>query len=261
MATTSMVDMFIPLREELGLWQAEGRICTLWWRDDDLVVVSPELHRMRQVSEKFFVPVLVAVIPSLMDKELANATKGMHTFVFCQHGFAHENHAPVGLPNSEFPQGWAVELIEQDLASGRSMLVEQFGERFFPIFVPPWNAFREDKIDILHVLGYLGISQYGPRSTGVVSQFVHVNTHVDIVDWAVAPVFPESRGGFLVDRLTDVLRRRRLGIIDTDEPTGILTHHRAMLDDAWQFIDYLLAETHIFPCVQWMSPHDVFLLE
>ena len=35
-----------PLRAELALWRAAGRAPAFWWRDDDAVAETADLHRL-----------------------------------------------------------------------------------------------------------------------------------------------------------------------------------------------------------------------
>lgn len=245
------------LTDELSHWQDAGLQCLFWWRDDDLISTSPKLHRMRQVSEQYVVYVLVAVVPDLMVSTLGCDTSGMHTFVWCQHGFAHVNHEGANLPNSEFPFSRERELVIQDLTKGRKLLLDQFSDRLFPVLVPPWNGFRDDLVKELPALGLTGISQYGSISRQKIGQALRIDTHLDVVDWSSAPKFSSAQEGLLLDRLIENLRIRRLDY-STDNLIGILTHHRAMDEEAWKFVDELLLITHQFPCVKWVSPRDLF---
>lgn len=249
---------FSALTDELCLWQDTGLKCRFWWRDDDLIDISPKLHRMRQISERYIVYVLVAVIPRDMQFNLGYETSGMHTFVWCQHGYAHQNHEISGQANSEFPLTRNRQLIVDDLSNGHRLLSDQFGERLLPVLVPPWNSFREDMVSNLPELGYVGLSQYGPISDRTNEAVCRANTHLDIVDWSTAPKFPSNRTAFLLNRIVEELSARRVTNPQSEEAFGVLTHHRAMDDEAWDFIETLLSVTHEFPCVEWISPRDLF---
>jgi hypothetical protein len=251
-------DTFTPLRDELCRWQDDLQDCTLWWRDDDLISDSSGLRKMQQLSEEYDVPALVAVIPATVDSALGSDTANMPTLIFCQHGHAHRSFAATGQSNSEFPATRPVAEIEEAVRSGQNTLEEVFGERFFPVFVPPWNAYREDLVPALASWGYTGLSQYGSRAEGMTNGVLRVNTHIDLVDWATAPEFQPGRAETLIEHLTDLLMKKRRKEIDPTKPIGILTHHRAMRDDAWDFFSGLLKLTSELPVVRWLSPHDVF---
>ena len=58
------------LRTELDLWQAEGRVATAWWRDDDAVTVTPELETLLSFEQNYKVPLALAVIPANLQDDL-----------------------------------------------------------------------------------------------------------------------------------------------------------------------------------------------
>lgn len=257
------IDSYGRLVEELSHWQDAGLRCRFWWRDDDLVSITPKLHRMRlhrmrQVSERHVIYVLVAVIPRFINTSLGRDTFGMHTFIWCQHGFAHVNHENENQPNSEFPVSRNKELVIADLIKGRELLLDQFSDRLFPVLVPPWNNFRSDLLEELPKLGLIGISQYGSIACQRIGQTLRVDTHLDVVDWARAPTFLPARARFLLDRLVQNLRICRGNQSRSGNVIGILTHHLDMDDEAWRFFERLLTITHQFPCVEWVSPRDLF---
>lgn len=245
------------LIDELAYWQRANLQCNFWWRDDDAVAASRELMRLQAISEKHFVNVLVASIPTLISRTLGRDTGGMHCLIWCQHGLSHLNHES-GEPKSEFPASRNKEKIAQDLTIGRQLLLDQFGDQLSSVLVPPWNRFRKDMIDELSALGYTGLSQYGAVGTSTVLKLTKSDTHLDIVDWSIAPKFRVERTAFLLDRLIEGLQSRRHNPALAAAPYGVLTHHRAMDEAAWIFMDKLLEITHQFPCVEWVSPRDIF---
>jgi len=58
--------------------------------------------------------------------------------------------------------------------------------------------------------------------------------------------------------LTDHLEARRTGQADAKEPTGLLTHHLRHDEEAWTFIDQLLAFGARHPVVRWRSAAEIF---
>ncbi|RSZ60470.1 hypothetical protein HF313_19720 [Massilia atriviolacea] len=254
--TASVVDdPFAPLRTELAVWQAEGRECSFWWRDDDLVADSPALRRLAALSQRHAAPVLVAVIPEQADAALACATgEGMPTLVFCQHGWGHVNHAAADQPNSEFGPGREQEEAEADLARGSARMRALFGERFMPVMVPPWNKLAPALAARLPALGLAGVSQYLSEPHAPVDGLVRIDTHLDIVDWRNGAGVRDPAA--LIERLVAILQMGRNGQLR--EPVGVLSHHRVMADGTWRFLDRLLAVTAEFACVRWLHPHEVF---
>jgi hypothetical protein len=246
---------FAPLRAELACWEAAGERCAFWWRDDDLVADSPALRRLAALSQRHAAPVLVAAIPAQADADLARATEaGMPTLVFCQHGWAHANHAPPGQPNSEFGAAREPAAALADLARGSARMRALFGQRFLPVMVPPWNRLAPALAPRLPELGLHGLSQYLSEPALEVDGLVRVDTHLDILDWRTGGGVSDPCA--LVERLVTVLRMRRSGQLR--EPVGILSHHRVMAEGSWRFLERLLAQTRHFPGVRWLHPHEVF---
>lgn len=247
------------LADELSRWYASGLHCRFWWRDDDLIAIAPELQSLQALAEEFVVDVLVAVIPAQMSATLGRDTAGMHRFVWCQHGYAHQNHAFTGEPNSEFPASRALDAMREELLRGHSALQAQFGHALLPALVPPWNRIDASLIRELPALGFHGLSRYGDRAVSSTPGLVAIDTHVDVVDWSTAPTFHPHREAILLERIVDELRQRRETPAPHDAPFGLLTHHRAMDAQAWQFVRKLLAVTHEVPGVEWVSPRELFV--
>ena len=64
------------LTDELDAWRAEGRIASLWWRDDDAVAPAPALDRLAGLAGEHGVTVGLAVIPALVQPSLAPWLEG-----------------------------------------------------------------------------------------------------------------------------------------------------------------------------------------
>src|SRR4051812_47017471 len=125
------------LRNELEQWDAEGQRPRFWLRDDDLIQASPRLEVMSRVLERFRLRSLLAIIPALMKKDVASAIDAQPFYVPCQHGLAHQNYEPPGIPKAEFgPARSATDSIA-DITAGRRILAGAFGDRLAPVFVPP----------------------------------------------------------------------------------------------------------------------------
>jgi hypothetical protein len=228
------------LNEELDAWAAAGRSATLWWRDDDAVEPSPELARLLVLARARNLPVALAVIPApasqaLADWLLAHPVRA----TLLQHGYAHRNHAREGEKKAELGADRPADVAIEELTRGWERMTTLFGAAWAPILVPPHNRIAEDVVRGLAGLGFRGLSTYGPRAAELAAPgLVQVNTHLDIMHW------PNPRG-FLgeaesLDLLIAQLRARRLGEVDTEEPTGLLTHHPAHDAPAWAFLEVLL---------------------
>lgn len=256
-AAAAEVRAFDALHEELDEWQRQGRHCPLWWRDDDLIADSPALHTMAEMAERNGVPVMVAVIPALAHGNLAKDTAAMSLLSFCQHGLHHRNNEPVGAPSSEFGGSRPADALAADLREGRDRMGALFGERFLPVFVPPWNRMRADAMPILKELGMRGASLYHGQTAGFGKVLPVINAHVDILLWTPRPPTQCRPTQALIERLVTLLRNSR-ATAEPATPLGILTHHRPMLDDAWTFMQRLFDASKAHGCVRWLSPSELF---
>jgi hypothetical protein len=244
------------LAEELDQWGGAGRVATLWWRDDDAAEASAELNRLLALACD--VPIAMAVIPALADIGLAArlASPAGSAVAVLQHGWRHINHA-TGRRKSEFPPERSAAAAAADLAAGRVRLSELFGASALAVLAPPWNRFDCRFLPLLAAAGIGAISQAGPRGCAWPMPGVFAaNIHVDLVDWA-------GGGGFVgeaaaLDLLVGHLRARRLGRLDSAEPTGIMTHHRVQDGVAEAFLDRLLAVTRAHPAARWLAAGEVF---
>lgn len=246
------------LAEELDCWSRTATPCSFWWRDDDLVRDTANLQRLQQTAVMHGLKVLVAVIPGQADRGLGEQTASMGQLVFCQHGLQHLSHESDTSEKSEFGPGRDPAAIRRDLETGFAICGEIFGERFFPVLVPPWNNLHPGALPILAEVGFLGLSRYGFLPDVDSAGLTLADTHIDLIDWGRLP-----NPGFLSEEgidlnLAEVLKRRRTSEQWLPVPTGILTHHRVMGDGDWQTLDGLLEILGSYSCVQWLSPGEVF---
>ncbi len=221
------------LDREIGLWAAAGRRASLWWRDDDAVADTPDLRRLLEVAR---VPLALAVIPEAAGPDLAAALARQPGVAVFQHGYRHRNNAAPGAKKCEYPDTRAADLSAEELGRGRDRLAALFPRHFLPVFTPPWNRIGVRTVEMLAELGLRGLSTYLPRRGASQAGLTVVNTHVDVIDW-------QNRGflgeGPALDLLVGHLRARRLGEVDPDEPTGLLTHHLVHDAETWRFLENL----------------------
>jgi hypothetical protein len=225
------------LARECDLWSADGRIATWWWRDDDAVQATAALNQLLGIARG---PIALAVIPAALQPDLAPRLKDSAATVL-QHGYQHRNHAPAGGRKSEFPDERDQQSVERELGTGFRKLAEVFGDRFLPVLTPPWNRIGAQAVAILQSIGFIGLSRYLPRPAPRVQGVNLVNTHVDVIDWRGRNGPP---GGFLgedacLSLFVGHLEARRLGRVDPDEPTGLLSHHLVHDPATWRFLEKL----------------------
>ncbi len=245
------------LVDELDDWTRAGLTATLWWRDDDACTATPALARLLAIARAHTVPVAIAAIPRDSDAALVDAVHACAQTTVVQHGYAHRNHAPSGERSAEMGPHRPLHIRLDEIVSGRVGLAERFGERFRAVLVPPWNRIGEDLLPELASTGVRGLSRFGPRGTvDVAPRLIQANAHVDPIAWRRAHTFIGADEA--VTRVVAHLRSRRKQEVDRDEPTGLLTHHLAFGDDAFDFVDHLIARTSRHPAVRWLNVDDVF---
>jgi peptidoglycan/xylan/chitin deacetylase (PgdA/CDA1 family) len=245
------------IARELDLWDARLAPATLWWRDDDACRDSPALQRLLATSERHGVPLLVAAVPANVEPGVAQAIAARAHASIAQHGYAHRNHAPPGERSAELGAHRPVGAIMSELDAGRARLAQVFGERSLPVLVPPWNRIHAEVVARLAHAGFRGLSTFGPRRMcSPVAGLTQCNTHVDVIAWRAGRGFIGAKRAAL--RIIEHLAARRAGSVDPDEPTGILTHHLDLDENAWDFLDALLDCTRAHPACTWRDPHALF---
>jgi len=252
------VTNWVSLDDELDAWGATvAQRATLWWRDDDACSASAPLARLFAIAHEHRVPIAVAAIPHDSDETLAEAVTACAEATVVQHGYAHRNHAPSGERSAEFGAHRPLHVRLDEIAAGRDLLAQRFGRRFRPVMVPPWNRIGDDVVEALPSTGIRALSCFGPRvGSTPAAELRQANTHVDPIAW--------RRGrGFIgtdeaVGRIVAHLRARRTEEVDSSEPTGLLTHHLAFAEDAFDFVAELIARTSRHPAVRWLDPDSVF---
>lgn len=244
-------------RQELAAWQGQGRVVPMWWRDDDACTASVELRRLLTLSSQSDVPLALAMIPAGAE---ALALEGMpeHLCVL-QHGVDHRNRGTPQQKKTEFPESEPVSAMLMRLQIGRRILSDLFGARALPVLAPPWNRFPSTRVGDLAGAGFSGLSTYtARRSPRPAPGLCQVNTHVDIIDWHHGRVFVGE--GEALARARAVLRARRVGQADVDEPLGWLTHHAVHDEAAWAFMAHLFEKTRGHAAVCWLGGQQVFAI-
>jgi hypothetical protein len=225
-----------------------GKAIRLWWRDDDAGRDDPRLERLLELAERRALPLALAVVPVWLDAGGQARIAASPQASVLQHGFAHRNHAPAGQKSCELG-GRAIEMIEAELARGRAALVDAFGAAFLAVLVPPWNRFDRQLIGRLAACGFCGLSTYGRRlAFEAAAGLIEVNTHLDPIDWRGERLFVGEVAAL----------ERLIAVLDPDEPIGILSHHLAMDEPGWRFLDRLLGVLAAHPGAVLCSAADLF---
>ena len=245
------------LSSELDAWYGEGRVASLWWRDDDAVAPAPALDRLAALAEAYRVTVGLAVIPAGVHPALAPWLGSARAEVL-QHGWAHRNHAAGGARKSELGRDRVPDEVTVELSRGFARLGGLVGGRLLPVLAPPWNRIDPGLVTGLPSIGFRGLSTFGPRRAAEPAPGLRqTNCHVDVVDWR------GGRGFVGCDRALAAsighLAARRLRSADPDEPTGLLTHHAVHEEATWTFIARFMERTRSHPAARWLAPGEAIL--
>lgn len=245
------------LARELDRWSAAGYRARFWWRDDDASGTTTALERLLALCNDRQTPLALAVIPATLESGLGDSLRDQPLVTVLQHGYTHRNHAAAGQRKLELGGIRANHELANDLAAGRQILSRHFGKRFVTALVPPWNRIDSELIRILPGLGFCGISTMKARRAALPSPgLLQVNTHLDPINW-------RHDGGFLgvypaIAILVQHLVARRSGYRDSEEPTGILSHHLVQNEATWRFLDDLLRFLGAHPAVDFVGADSIW---
>ena len=245
------------LGRELDTWADAGQTVHFWWRDDDATEPGVALDRLVGLSHNQEVPLALAVIPTGLKPELVDFLQQNSLTWVLQHGFTHENHAAPGQRKLELGGTQTIDKSIADLERGYQILHQHFSARFKPVLVPPWNRIDDEIVTRLAKIGFCGISTMKVcRKACPAPGLRQVNTHLDPVNW-------RHQGGFIgvypaIAILVQHLIAKRLGYRDSNEPTGILTHHLVQNEAVWQFLEDLLQFLSEHPAATWLDASTIW---
>jgi hypothetical protein len=241
------------LDDEVARWRDAGREVQLWWRDDDAADATAELDRLISLQAETAVPLALAVVPARATPTLAERLAAAPAIDVLQHGYAHANHALPPDKKCELGPHRPAMLVLGELGTGRMALERLFATRALPVLVPPWNRIAPALVPALPEIGFTGLSTFAARRRAEpVHGLRQINTHVDIIDWKARRFVGHEAA---VASLVEALRYSRSA---TSEPIGLLSHHLAMDEGAWDFLRSLLGKAIMLPGVKLCSARDLF---
>ena len=123
-----------------------------------------------------------------------------------------------------------------------------FGCAFLAVLVPPWNRFDSGLLERLTGCGFVGLSGFGRLGAGATPGLAQANTHLDPIDWRGSRLFVGE-----AEALACLCRS-----LDLKEPVGILTHHLAMDEAGWQFLERLLEVLDVHPGARLCGADELF---
>ena len=242
------------LDAEVACWRDAGREAALWWRDDDAVDATPALDRLLEIHRRVEAPVALAVVPAHATAALAARLAELPDVDVLQHGYAHVNHAGAAEKKMELGLQRPAMIVLGDLGTGWMALERLFGPRALAVLVPPWNRIAPPLVPTLPEIGFRGLSTFGARTRPEpVRGLRQVNTHLDLIDWKGGRGFVGIEAALTV--LVRALEAARAG---TGEPVGVLSHHLAMDEGAWDFLMSLMVRARTTPGLKVHPAHALF---
>ena len=236
----------VAFTQTLERLTAKGEHVQFWLRDDDAVVPTVALKRLLDLCADHSVPLTLAVIPRDTEQPLATALQARDNVAVAVHGWSHANHAGTSGKKQELGSHRPLAETVKELKAGFDKLSGLYPQQFIPMLVPPWNRIAPEVIEALPALGFRSLSVFGPEKDAVPPL---LNSHLDIMNWHGV------RGGRDPEELFAELAK----LLDEQgrpKTIGILTHHLVHDDNAWAFLQALMAATSGNPACRWVGARD-----
>jgi peptidoglycan/xylan/chitin deacetylase (PgdA/CDA1 family) len=205
----------------------------IYFRADDVGVPGRQFNRLMELFSSYRAPLSLAVVPAWLTRRRwetfqSKTLRSSPLWCWHQHGWRHVNHE-TGARKQEFGSGRQSFAIKSDLLKGRQRLQNILGNRFYPVFTPPWNRCNLNTLELLKQLGYLAVSRDCgalPRSSAALPDYcMHIDLHT-----RKAPD-PASGWDRLFRALTEDISAGRC---------GIMLHHQKMNAVAFDFLEIFL---------------------
>lgn len=219
---------------------------SVFFRADDIGAGGRAFETLCRLFRHHGVPLGMAVVPAWLSdirkKQLFEAAPleeplwGWH-----QHGWRHVNWQRSG-KNSEFGEHRPHDKQLRDISQGRKKMAEIFGERFTPIFTPPWNRLSTATLRILQELDFKGVSIVKPLPRGLKPAVtlktlrIHLDLHTRKAKDGAADF--------------QTLLAELSSLLGKNDMAGIMIHHHRMNHFSFEFLHELLNILKIQPRVQ-----------
>ncbi len=204
----------------------------IFFRADDIGVLSRPFEQMMLLFQKHALPLNLAVVPAWLTGSrwqiLQRFSRDSGLFCWHQHGWRHVNYEFAGR-KQEFGDSREIAHLEEDLLRGRNRLAALMGDRFLPLFTPPWNRCGQAALSLLEKHGYPGISRNQNALPAAPSGLVEIPINIDL----------HTRREENADASLDALLQELQDGVASGA-AGVMLHHQRMNDKAFALLDQLL---------------------
>ena len=217
---------------ERGLNTCQSDSAEIFFRADDIGVMSDSFIRLIKLFELHRIPLNLAVVPAWISEARWSAISNacdVSSALWCwhQHGWRHRNHQAEG-KKGEFGSQRKDYEIKADILKGMERLQTLLGSNFSPFFTPPWNRCSEQTLTILESSGFRAVSRdSGAKPASLLLPDFPVNTDLH----TRREKNPDDSLKNLASEFESGIRSGRL---------GIMIHHQRMNESAFTLLDELL---------------------
>lgn len=237
---------------ELDCWAMRGLKARFWVRDDDACEMSAPLQRLHELATRYDIIIGLAVIPAKVHPSLLKfmAHEGRRFHPMC-HGWQHTNHSPGGHKPAEFGKARPISASIRDARCAFDAFREHFAGHD-AVFVPPFGQISAAMRRALPAIGFAGVST-GPGwlerklshlpslairvprvKVARWSSIPRLDVHIDPIDWQTGTAHSADT---ICDAIMRSLRPRRMGLLASEIPVGLVTHHLVHDDRIWGACD------------------------
>ena len=221
-----------------------------WWRDDDTGDDLDSLQRLLELRHEVSIPLVVSVVPLWASADCCSLLERTADTFVAQHGYDHSDHATQGEKSVELGGSVAPECVLDRVRQGQQSLKAHQWTSLLALLVPPWNRLSEEVIENLPDLGFKSLSTFAKDRRGWRYGLEHINCHIDPIVWR------EGKRQMTADELIDVTIRQLE--VNSDKPTGLLSHHLEMDDRAYELLAGYLKILSRHPNIECRDPSLIF---